>query len=69
MRPAEGRQKVIECDLVGQVDGSQTQTPFIPIAAEEIIVAHRHIKQIPRFNAGRIEIVILGTQSGDVDSR
>ena len=66
--PAKRGQKVIERDLVCQVDGRETQAPFVTVTVEKIVVAHCHIKQIPRLNAGRIEVIILGTWRWDVDS-
>ena len=70
VRAAEGGKEIIECNFVRQVDDRKAQAPpVVVVTVEEIVVAHCHIKQIPRFDTGRIEVGILGTWRWDVDSR
>ncbi len=61
VRPAEGRKKVIQRRFVGYVDGGKRKTPFVMVAFEQVIVAHRNIKQVARRDARRIVIVIFGS--------
>ena len=61
MRSAEGREKVIQRQFVGDVDGGKRKTPFVVVAFEQIIVAYRNIKQVTRRDARRIVIVVFGS--------
>src|ERR1039458_7243635 len=44
VRSTEGGEKVIQRRLVGWVDGRETQTPLVALAAEEVIVPHAEIE-------------------------
>src|ERR1019366_4640242 len=59
MPPAQGRKEVIQRQLVGHVDGGKRETPFVMISFEQVVVAHRNIKQVPRGDARRIMVVIF----------
>ena len=61
MRPAEGRQEVIQRQFVGDVDGGKRETPFVTFAFEQVVVAHCNIEQVARRNARRIVVVIFGS--------
>ena len=54
---------------ISQVDDSEPQAPLVAVAMEKIVVADGHIKQIPRFNAGWIQVGILRARGWDVDAR
>ena len=60
MRSGEGRKKVIERSLVGQVDHTPLQAPFVPIAMEQVVVSNRQIEKTAGGNPGRIVVVVLG---------
>ena len=53
VRPAEGREKVIQRQLVTHIDGGNPQTPFVTFAFEQVVVAHRNIKQVTGSDARR----------------
>jgi hypothetical protein len=61
VRTAEGGKKIVNSGFVGQVDDGESQTPFVPIPVEEIVVANRKIKKIPRLHAGGILVVVFGS--------
>ena len=61
VRPAEGREKVIQCQFVGDVDGGKRETPFVTFAFKQVVVTHRNIEQVTRRNARRIVVVIFGS--------
>ena len=61
MRATERRQKVIQRILVGDVDAGEGETPLITLALEEVVISQRNVEQMPRRNAGRIVVVILGS--------
>ena len=69
MRAAEGGKEVVERLFVGQVDDCEAQAPLIAVAVKEIIVAHRHVKQIPPFDARRIVVVIFSAGGWQFDER
>ena len=58
VRTTEGRQKVVECGLVGQVDDGKSQAPPIVIAVKEIVIADCSVKQMPRRDAGWIMVYV-----------
>src|SRR6267143_6935549 len=60
MGSAERGQKVVQCGFIRQVDGSETQAPPVAVTVEKIVVAHCHIKQMPRFDARRVQVGIVG---------
>jgi len=61
VRPAEGRKEVIERRFIGYVDGGEGETPFVMVAFEQVVVAHRNVKQTPRRDARRIAVVVFGS--------
>src|SRR5258706_14786929 len=40
MRPGEGRQEVVERDLVGDIDGCDLKAPLVFLAMEKVVIAH-----------------------------
>ena len=69
MRSAERGKKIVERRLVGQVDGRESQAPFVVIATEQVVVAHAQIKQVPRRDARRVVIVVCRSRSRKADAR
>ena len=59
VRPAEGRNEIVECVLVRHIDGSQCKTPFVTFSFEQVVVAHRYIKEVTRRDSRRIMIVVF----------
>src|ERR1019366_8871908 len=59
VRPAEGRKEVIQRCFVGNVDRGERKTPFVVVAFEQVVIAHRNIKQVTGRNARRIMVVVL----------
>src|SRR5664280_2505650 len=45
VRAAKRRQKVVQGILVRQVDRRQLQTPLVPVALEEVVVADSKVKE------------------------
>ena len=62
---AESGQKIVERQLVGQVDNRELSAPFSFVAVEDIVVADGHIEKIARANSLRIVIIILRVRSRD----
>src|SRR4030095_12106723 len=69
MRAAEGRKKVVECNLVGHVDYREAKGPFVAIAVKQIVMTRADVKQVPRRHAGRVMIVIFGSWSRKANAR
>ena len=67
MRAAEGRKKVIQGILVGDIDGRHVEVHLVTIGAEEVILADRGVKQVPRRNARRVLVVVASAGCGNVD--
>jgi hypothetical protein len=44
VRPAERREEVVNCILVGDIDGCKAETPFVAVATEQIVIAEREVK-------------------------
>ena len=51
VRPTEGRQEVVECGFVRQVDDGKSQTPLMVIAVKEVVIADGSVKQMSRRDA------------------
>jgi hypothetical protein len=66
---AEGGQDVIQRFFVGEIDDLKLGAPFITIAMEQIVVSDGGVEQIPRCDARRIMIVILGSRCRDLEQR
>ncbi len=56
---AEGGKEVIQNILVGQVDDRKTEAHLVSVAVEQIVMADRQIKQMPRLDALRIVVVVF----------
>ena len=69
VRTAEGGQEIVNSCFVGEVDDGKSQTPFVTITVEEIVVANRKIKEISRLNAWRILVVVFGSGRRDSSAR
>jgi hypothetical protein len=48
VRSAEGRNEIVKGVLVRQINHLDASTPFVSVTAEEIVVAHRDVKQMAR---------------------
>ena len=44
MRPAEGRQEVVERVFVGHIDDCELRAPFVLVAMEQIVMPERNIE-------------------------
>src|SRR5580704_13875512 len=69
VRAAERREEVVQRFLVGQVHDREAQAPLVAVAIEQIVVADRQVEKIPRSDARRILVVVLGAVGGNVDAR
>jgi hypothetical protein len=69
VRPAERRQEIIKRNLVGNVNRSHTEAPFVFVAAKNIVIANCDVEQVARRDPWRIVIVILGARCRNRDSR
>src|SRR5580704_12208132 len=62
VRPAKGGKEVVKRHLIGNVLDSEAQRPAAALlAVEQIVGSHPGIKEVARFNAVRIVVVILGS--------
>ena len=59
VRAAEGGEEVVERVLVGDVDGSQLETHFVLIAAEEVVMPDGNVEKASRRNARRVLVVVF----------
>ena len=59
MCTAEGRQEVVQCIFVRQVDRRKLQTPLVTITLEKVVVTDRQIKKASRCDTRRIVIVVF----------
>jgi hypothetical protein len=64
VRSAEGGEEVIECRLLAMLMAVKRKTPFVMVAFEQILVAHRDIEQAAGCDARRIVIVIFSSGRG-----
>jgi hypothetical protein len=69
VRPAEGGKEVVECVFVRDVDGGELQADFVLVAMKYVVVPHRDVEKIPRCNAGRILVVVLGVRRRHLQKR
>lgn len=67
MRAAEGREKVVERVVIGEINHRKLNAPFVSVAVEEVVVADRKIKQVPRRDPRWIVVIILSSWSGNLD--
>jgi hypothetical protein len=65
--PLNVEKKVVQRRFVRQVDDREAQTPFVPVTAQKIVIAHAGIKQVPRHNAMRIVVVVFFLGCGYFD--
>jgi len=61
VRAAEGRKEVVERIVVRQVDDGQLCTPFVPVAVEQVVMAHGHVEEAPVCDTRRLMVVVLST--------
>ena len=59
VRPAEGGKEVIQRRLVRQIDRRKAETPLIPFALEQVVIAHREIEETSRGDALGIVVGVL----------
>lgn len=67
MRATEGRQEVIQCILVGHINGRQVEVRLEMLLVEDVLFANRRIEQVARRNALRVMIVVARSRSRDID--
>lgn len=67
MGSAEGGKKVVQREVVSQIDGRQASTPFVPLGVEKVVMPDGEVEEIPRGDAGRILVVVLGIDSRHAD--
>jgi len=67
VRPAERGKEVVQRNFIRQVDDREAQAPFVPVAVEEVVIAHAGIKQAARGDPLRIVIVIFFADPWDLD--
>jgi len=65
----ERRDEVVKRVLVGYVDGRKSQADFVFVAAEQIVVSDGDVKEMPRCNAGRVVIGVVGSRRRDRHQR
>src|ERR1035437_9761305 len=68
MRAAEGRQKVIQRDLVGQVgDLERSGELFVLLRVQQVVAAESQVEDVARLHAVGIVVVVLlaGLRQGD----
>ena len=66
---AERRQKVVESNLVGQVDDREPQAPLVTVAVKQIVVTGANVEQVSRGDARRIVIVVFRSGRREADAR
>src|SRR5258707_11789354 len=59
VRAAEGGKEVVECILVGQVDGRELETDLVLVPTEDVVMPNGHVEKTSRRDAGRILVVVL----------
>ena len=59
VRAAEGREEVVECVLVGQVDRCELQTHLVLVTAEDVVVSDRNVEQASRRDTRWVLVVVL----------
>jgi hypothetical protein len=69
MGSAERRKKVIERNLVRDIDSGKSETPLVLVTTKNVVVSHGNVEQVASGNAGRVFVIILGARSGNADSR
>jgi hypothetical protein len=60
MCAAERGQEIVKRGFIGYVNRSELQAPLVFVVVEQVVVAETDIKQVPRRDAGRIMVVVLG---------
>ena len=66
MSPAKGREEVVECYPVGNVDRRYLKAPPIFVAAEKVVISDCDIKQVAGTYSGWVMVVVLSARSGDL---
>src|ERR1700728_1860226 len=46
--------------MIRQVDDGQSRTHFVLVAMEQVVMAERHVEKVPRRDARRLVVVVLG---------
>jgi hypothetical protein len=44
---AEGGKKVVQREVVSQIDGRQASTPFVPLGVEKVVMPDGEVEEIP----------------------
>ena len=69
VRAAEGGEEVVERVLVGQIDDRELRAPLVPVAMEDVVVAHGEIEEAAGSDARRIVVVVFRPGSRNRDQR
>ena len=67
MGSREGREEVVEGILVRDVRCGQTKSNLVLVAVKKVVFSDRDVKEVPRLNARRIVVLVLGVWRGDFD--
>ena len=46
VRPAKGRQEVVQRIVVRQVDGRELKAPLVSVSHQEVVIAYRNIEEV-----------------------
>ena len=62
---AEGREEIVERDLISKVDHREARTPAVAVTVEQIVVSQGQVKQIARGNVWRIVVLVFRARLRD----
>ena len=68
VRTAEIRKKIVKRHAITDIENAETQAQGVPIALPQVIESASNVEDVPRNQAGRIQVIILCTQPGDNNS-
>ena len=55
---AKRGKEIVERDLVGHVNGRQSQAPFVPVLAEQVVVSQAEVEEVAGGNARWVVVVV-----------
>ena len=67
MGSREGGEEVVERVLVRDVRCRQTKANLVLVTVKKIVFSECDVKEVPRLNARRIVVLVLGVGRGDFD--
>ena len=59
VRSTEGGKEIVERFFVHQIDDGNAEAPSVLVTVEEVVFAHREVKEVAGRDAGWIVVVIL----------